>query len=221
MILVFDLDDTLYNEMDFVISGFNSVSSYLSDTYGLPSTAEDMCNILAKYGRGQIFNSILSKYNIFSIKKLKKCISIYRYHQPNIRLFDSARQCIRRFSSYPKYIVTDGNKLVQANKINALNIKHMFTGIYITRNYGTDKEKPSPYCFKKIQAKENVQPQKIVYIGDNSNKDFVEIKKLGFKTIRIKQGFYKNIHVSKEYEAEFILSSLDELDTEFILSLKG
>jgi len=220
MILVFDLDDTLYNEVDFVKSGFSSVSNYLSNTYKLPSTFEDMCNLLSKDGRGQIFNKILDKYNFFSIKRLKKCISIYRYHKPNIRLFDSAERCLQRFSAFTKYIVTDGNKLVQANKIKALNIMSMFTGIYITRNYGIDKEKPSPYCFLKIQARENSNPQNIVYIGDNSNKDFVGIKKLGFKTVRIKTGFYKDILVSKEYEAEFVLSSLDEIDSVFLSNLE-
>lgn len=221
MILVFDLDDTLYNEMDFIKSGFNAVSDYLSNTYGLPSTFEEMCVVLDKYGRNQIFDKILKKYNVYSIVKVKKCISLYRYHKPNIALSDSAQRCIERFSSYSKYIVTDGNKLVQASKINALNIKQKFVGIYITRNYGIDKEKPSPYCFRKIQMKENAQEKDIVYIGDNSNKDFVGIKELGFRTIRIKQGFYKNIILSEEYEAEYTLSSLDELNAKFLSRMTG
>jgi len=219
MILVFDLDDTLYNEMDFIEGGFKAVSTYLSNTYDLPETFGDMCSIFNKEGRNHVFNKILKKYNIFSTDKLKKCVSIYRYHKPNIKIYDSAKRCIQRFLTWPKYIVTDGNKLVQANKIKALNIKHFFKHIYITRNYGIDKEKPSTYCFKKIQSKENVQTKRIVYIGDNSNKDFVNLKKIGIKTIRIKQGFYKDVFISKKYEAEYIISSFDELDEQFFLRM--
>jgi putative hydrolase of the HAD superfamily len=219
MILVFDLDDTLYNEMDFIKSGFNAVSNYLSNTYGLPSTSVDMFTFFNEDGRSQIFNKTLKKYNIFSVDKLRKCVSIYRYHKPNIEIYDSAKRCIQRFLSWTKYIVTDGNKLVQANKVNALNIKQFFKHIYITRNYGIDKEKPSPYCFKKIQAKENVQAKNIVYIGDNSNKDFINLKKIGIRTIRIKQGFYKDVFLTRDHEAEYIISSFDELNEQFFLQM--
>jgi len=219
MILVFDLDDTLYNEMDFIKSGFNAVSNYLSNTYGLPSTLGDMCFIFDKDGRNRVFDKLLKKYNIFSSKKLKKCVSIYRYHKPNIKIYDSAKRCLQRFITWSKYIVTDGNKLVQANKIKALNIKHFFEHIYITRNYGIDKEKPSTYCFNKIQEKENVYTKNIVYIGDNSNKDFVNLKKIGIRTIRIKQGFYKDTFISKDHEAEYIVSSFDELGEQFFLRM--
>ena len=33
MIIVFDLDDTLYEEITYVRSGFKAVASYLSQTY--------------------------------------------------------------------------------------------------------------------------------------------------------------------------------------------
>jgi putative hydrolase of the HAD superfamily len=219
MVLVFDLDDTLYEELTFIKSGFNAASDYLSKTYGIPSTYKEMLAILDTAGRGQIFNILLKQYNIYSMRNVRKCISVYRCHKPNISLNESAKQCLQRFSSFHKYIITDGNKLVQTNKINALNIRPLFTGIYITRNYGIDKEKPSPYCFMKIRDREKVPPKDIVYIGDNSYKDFVGIKKLGFRTIRIRQGFYKDVLLSKEYDAEYTLSSLDELDKALLLSM--
>jgi len=216
MILVFDLDDTLYPEITFIKNGFRAVSNFLSVTYGLPSTFQRMLDMFTAEGRNRIFDKLLAEYHLTSVKRIRQCVSIYRYHKPDIILSGAAQRCLGMFSSYRKYIVTDGNSRVQANKINALNIRHLFTGIYITRNYGIDKEKPSPYCFLKIQQRESVPKREIVYIGDNSNKDFVEIKKLGFRTVRIRQGFYKDVIPSDEYEAEFILSSLDELNEDLL-----
>ncbi|WP_214515343.1 hypothetical protein, partial [Mycobacterium tuberculosis] len=37
MIVVFDLDDTLYDELTYVQSGFQAVAGYLRDTYGMPA----------------------------------------------------------------------------------------------------------------------------------------------------------------------------------------
>ena len=35
MIIVFDLDDTLYDEIDFVNNGFNEVANYLKKKFGI------------------------------------------------------------------------------------------------------------------------------------------------------------------------------------------
>tara|TARA_B100001093_G_C26764715_1_gene987337 strand:+ start:801 stop:992 length:192 start_codon:yes stop_codon:yes gene_type:complete len=35
LIIVFDLDDTLYNEIDFVNNGFNVVANYLKKKFGV------------------------------------------------------------------------------------------------------------------------------------------------------------------------------------------
>ncbi len=42
----------------------------------------------------------------------------------------------------------------------------------------------------------------IVYIGDNPNKDFVNIKKLGFRTIRVLKGMFSNSNKETKFEAE-------------------
>ena len=39
LVLVFDLDDTLYDELTYVHSGFRAVSSFLEAEYNLPAEA--------------------------------------------------------------------------------------------------------------------------------------------------------------------------------------
>jgi putative hydrolase of the HAD superfamily len=51
----------------------------------------------------------------------------------------------------------------------------------------------------------------IVYIGDNPNKDFVNIKKLGFRTIRVLKGMFSNSNKETKFEAELNILSLVEL----------
>ncbi|HOJ77869.1 MAG TPA: HAD family hydrolase [Bacillota bacterium] len=213
MILVFDLDDTLYDELTYVQSGFKAVAGFLEQTAKIP--AENgfhlMWQQLESEGRGAVFDRLLQQYGIYSKGLVRRCLMVYRTHQPMLKLFPAAAACLDRFNEYPKYLVTDGNKLVQQRKIEALGIKHLFKHCYITHRYGIKNAKPSPYCFLKICERERLNPAQVVYIADNPQKDFVGIKPLGFKTIRLMQGQYRGLELAKDYEAEWRIGSLSDL----------
>ena len=214
MILVFDLDDTLYEEITYVKSGFKAVSDYLLKRSNIPKNESFniMVKILELEGRGKIFDKMLSEFKLNSKKYIRECLSVYRLHKPYIELYDSAKRCLDRFSDIPKYIVTDGNKIVQKRKINSLDLKNTFKRIFITHQYGLKYSKPSSYCFEKITKLENIKPNKIVFIGDDPKKDFVGIKPLGFKTIRVMTGNHRFEKLKPEYEADISIKSLDEIN---------
>lgn len=219
MVLVFDLDDTLYSEVTYVKSGFWAVAEYLSNNFALDQSEvfNKLNFFFKKEGRGKVFNLLLENYNMLSKKKVKKCLSVYRTHKPFIKVDDSAIKCINRFAAYPKYLVTDGNKNVQQNKIEALQIKQYFKKTFLTHNYGVKHSKPSPYCFLKIAEKEKLSEyNQIIYIGDNPNKDFTGIKPLGFKTIRIRQGMFETLTLDKKHEAHIEIKSLSEIDNNLL-----
>ena len=224
MVLVFDLDDTLYRELTYVKSGFWAVAEYLSDSSILDKNeAFDKLNyFLEKEGRGNVFNSVLESYNLLSKRKVKKCLSVYRTHQPSIKVDNSALKCLKRFADYPKYLVTDGNKIVQRNKVEALQIEKYFKKIFLTHNYGLKHSKPSPYCLIKIAEKEKLSEySQIIYIGDNPNKDFIGIKPLGFKTIRIRQGMFEALTLDKKHEAHIEIKNLSEIDNNLLDKLNS
>jgi putative hydrolase of the HAD superfamily len=220
LVLVFDLDDTLYDEMTFVKSGFRAVAGYLGETGRIPATkALEFMEDRLKQGREGVFDDLLREYGIFSKRLVRKCLAVYRSHKPEITLAPDAGRCLARFVHYPKYIVTDGNKLVQANKIRALGLEDKVVYAYITHRYGLKHAKPSPYCFLKICEREGVPPSRVVYFGDNPHKDFAGIKPLGFKTVRVLKGPYRLVEKEKEYEAGRKVCSLDEVDEEFLRNL--
>ena len=110
-----------------------------------------------------------------------------------------------------KYIVTDGNKLVQKNKIDKLGIKKYFKKIFISRCYGVKYEKPSLYCFKKIIKLERCKWKDLVYIGDNPKKDFINLNKKGSMTIRLMRGNYKKINCANIlYNAKYSFKSMNK-----------
>lgn len=215
MIVVFDLDDTLYSEISFVKSGFKAVSAHISSEVkeNEKQVFEKMLEVLKTRGRGQVFNLVLDQYGIKTKSKVKKCLSIYRTHFPDIDLPTESLSVLKKLSKlHALYVVTDGNKVVQENKLKALKVSNYVKKVMPTHNYGISKSKPSTYCFELIRKWEKTSFNDMIYIGDNPNKDFINIKKLGMNTIRINQGMFKDVFLSEEYTARFKVSKLSEIE---------
>lgn len=212
-VIVFDMDDTLYDEFDFVKSGFKAVSLFLEDQYSIQQydSYQWMWNRLQHRGRGSIFDDLLKEYGLFKKTLAKKCVSIYRLHKPNIKLPSESVKVLKQLENYPLYLVTDGNKIVQSNKVQALQLDDYMDKCFITYRHGLKHSKPSPYCFQLIAKREKVEPEHIVYIGDNPSKDFVGIKSLGFRTIRIMTGQHVKKQVPEEFNAEICIQHISEL----------
>ena len=209
MIAVFDLDDTLYNEISFVKSGFNEVSKLLSKETQLNKNFiyKRLTQILNDYGRGKVFDIFLKENNLQKKKFLSKCLSVYRSHKPKIELYTDSVSLLSQLYKKP-YIVTDGNKLVQKNKIIHLGLQKQVKKAFITHNYGLKHAKPSIYCFNKIKVREKIDWGEMIYVGDNPFKDFVNLNKLGVKTVRIMRGPYKDVMSNDQYDAKYHIKNL-------------
>jgi len=223
MILVFDLDSTLYDESSYVSSGLRAVARHLKETFNLEENEvyDHMEKILAEQGRGKIFDEVLQAHQKLSRKNIRKCLSVYRLHTPELSLSPDAERCLERFSDQNMYVVTDGNKIVQSKKARALGLDNKVKRIFITHRYGRHNAKPSTFCFKKIAKIENVPSNMVVYIGDDPRKDFVNLKPAGFKTVRILKGPYKDLRADSQYDALISIESLDELDDVLLSKLEN
>ena len=212
LLLIFDLDDTLYEEETFVLSGFKAVASMARSRWQLdPKETENTLKTLLKtQGRGTIFDTWLKQNGLYSQQAVKTCVQCYRSHKPDIRL-NSAAQLLLPQLPKPLYLVTDGNKQVQANKVKALGIEHYFKKILITHRYGIKHAKPSIYCFDRIRQLEKCQWPDMMYIGDNPNKDFINLNRQGAVTVRLLTGMFKNLKVPQTADAKHTLKDLKEL----------
>ncbi|MCD6231216.1 HAD hydrolase-like protein, partial [Candidatus Aerophobetes bacterium] len=87
--ILFDLDDTLYDEMQFVKGGFKAVSLYISRNNNISQNAvyQLLLDVLEKYGRGHTFDIGLKKLGLYSKKLIPKLVEVYRIHKPNLSLY--------------------------------------------------------------------------------------------------------------------------------------
>jgi len=216
LIIIFDLDDTLYLRKSFVTSGIENVVDFIY-LKNKKKSKKNLFKILSNIFKN---NNIKLKLNFFlkelflSKKYLKDCINIFRYSKKKIFLYKDAKN-ILKFYKKKCYLITDGNKLVQQDKIHQLGIKKFFKKIYITNTYGIKYQKPSLFCFKKIKRLEKCSFDQMVYIADNPKKDFVNCNKVGILTVRILRGEFKNLKVTRNFDAKYKIKDLKEINELF------
>lgn len=213
MIIVFDMDDTLYPERSYVESGFRAVAEFGLRQYGWDAaeSLRDMLATLDREGRGAVFDRWLASHGALSRAAVRKCVAVYRHHRPRLELYPEARDVLARLSSHPLYVVTDGHKVVQALKARSLGLDAMVRKVYVTHRYGVANAKPSLRCFDLIRARERAEWRDLVHVGDNPRKDFVALNRVGAHTVRVTTGAHAAVAAEPGFDAGHRIATLAEL----------
>ena len=202
MIIAFDLDDTLYDEIDFVYNGFNSVARYLEKKSNLKKkiTLKFLKKNFLKNKNQKLFNLLSKNFDLkLSISQIKKLVNLYRYNSYSLKMKKERSLVLNKIFKQKKlYLVTDGNPKVQQLKIKKLKIKEYFKKIYYTFLFGGKAHKPSLKTFNYIIKREKIDYSKLIYIGDNPFKDFKNLNKKGAITIRFINGYYRNTLIKRK-----------------------
>lgn len=187
--VIFDLDDTLYSEKQYVKSGYKKISEYL----GKSDAAQRLWHFF-ECGKPAI-DCYLEE--IGEIYKKAECLNIYREQMPEIELYDGVRNLILNLKKkvIKVGIITDGRPEGQHNKIIALGLEDLVDDIIITDELGGIQfRKPNDIAFRIMQNRWRVPFEQLVYVGDNPNKDFQAPRQLGMRWIYLfnKNGIYSN-----------------------------
>lgn len=214
--LVFDLDDTLFSEREFVYSGFDAVDTWLRKEKAIAGFRERAKAEFDSGVRGKIFDRALLLLGVPQNGRLvERMVEVYRDHQPRIRLFQDAEWALEYFSSRCRLaLLTDGYLTVQQRKVAALELSGRFATIVYSDRFGREGWKPSPRPYEQIITDLGCAPAECAYVGDNPAKDFVTAKRLGWFTIRVRRprGEYFEARGDENHEADAEIESLQELD---------
>lgn len=176
--VIFDLDDTLYREKDYVKSGYRAVSEYFGGGY------EDKLWNYFESGKPAI-DELLKELGREDEKE--KAVEIYRTHKPSIHLYDGVFEMIETLKSrgIKVGIITDGRPEGQKNKLEALGID--VDDVIITDELGGAQfRKPCDIAFRIMITRWRLHPAQVVYVGDNEAKDFQACRQLGIKSVLFK-----------------------------------
>lgn len=184
MVVVFDLDDTLFPEMDYVRSAYREIAR--------------------RYG-WKYLDMMLSAANpreAFDVTGLPvdEELRIYRTHRPDIALPWQSLYTLAalRNKGHKLGVVTDGRSLTQRHKIEALRLDRFVRPdmIFISEEVGSGKT--SGESFRRIMT-EYGDSEQYIYVGDNPEKDFVAANGLGWLTICLLGGADGNNLFSQDF----------------------
>lgn len=215
MVLVFDLDDTLYDESTYVESGFRAVAEHAEREHGWDAreSLATMKRILARDGRGAVFDRWLDSHGARSAALVSTCVRVYRHHRPSIRFAAGVDRLLDRLAvKHRLYVITDGHKVAQARKIEALGLEARIEKAYITHRYGVRHKKPSTHCFELIRRRERCAWSEMAYVADDPAKDFVNLNPLGVHTVRVLTGRHASLRAAPGYDARHTIADLDHLE---------
>jgi putative hydrolase of the HAD superfamily len=187
-VVVFDLDDTLYKEIDYVCSGRRHV-------YGLmPGIEEKMSEqALLTYPLDEDVWGILCGVMALPSSVKESMLWAYRVHTPDIELDVRVAEYIAmlKTNTHALAVLTDGRILTQQLKLKALGLEHL--PVYVSEVW--DGLKPAPGRFEAIEAR--WPHAKYMYVGDNPRKDFVTPNQLDWVTVGLRDDG-RNIHSQQQ-----------------------
>ena len=221
--VVFDMDDTLYFERDYVKSGFRAVAVAVAERSEV--SQEDAFALLWGHfeagTRGTTFNELLARYpelgEAFAIPDL---VAIYREHMPTIDLLPEMERLMLelRTRHVPLGVITDGPYASQRAKADALALERYADAVILTDTWGEDFWKPHPKAFEEMSKSLGVSHEQLIYIGDNPSKDFHAPAQLGWQSVRLRLSEQLRFeHEHGEYRPTKEVTSVAEL-REFLLA---
>jgi len=180
-VYMFDLDNTLYSEVDYLETAYLKIAATLKSQYSV--SQNDIFLFLKQefqfFGRNQLFNKL---YNFLSAKKLEidnerifvdYCLSILREVQSphKIFLYNHIYSILGYLTNNSKKIVviTNGNVEQQKNKIRLIDwmgfdekIDFVFANLYAP--------KPDPKSFHEyVRGRYFLNDEQGIFIGDSAS----------------------------------------------------
>ena len=214
--LMFDLDNTLYDERQYFALAFQDISRYLAPLCN--AEAERLWAFLnaefeekgSQYPR--FFEFILKKLGIFSPVLDAEVLRLYESVGGTLTLYPDAQELLARLQGNTKMaIITNGRVEAQSNKAKLLGVAPYVDYICYARKLGKENEKPNPLPFLKTMDILGVSPKEAVYVGDDPKTDIAGARGVGMVAVRIIRGEMKDVPNLNGSHPDLEIGTMDEL----------
>lgn len=187
--VVFDLDDTLYLERDYVRSGFFHVAKFMGRSEVERRDLDAWLGRAFETGiRGDTFDRLLAAKPAlskgFSVGQL---VAEYRAHRPVISMLPGMDGALERLRDRGVRlgVLSDGRLESQLAKADALHLDKWFDPVLLTASH-VGFAKPATDGFEWIGNAWQIAGAELAYVADNPLKDFIAPRRLGWLTVRLR-----------------------------------
>ncbi|WP_343517615.1 HAD family hydrolase [Sphingomonas sp.] len=213
--IVFDLDDTLYRECDYVRSGIRSVDVWVQWQLGVYGFAGAATRLWNAGHRERLFDTTLAEIGAAADPAtIAAMVAVYRDHIPRIRLAADARAFLTGDHGCGLALISDGFGVTQRRKAGALGLsRYGFDPVIFTDDWGRAFWKPHRRAFETVETAHRGRSRRFVYVADNPAKDFLAPRALGWATVQIDRAraVHSRTPPSDAHRADIHIRSLREL----------
>lgn len=195
--IIFDLDNTLFDQSDYDIGAFEEIEKKLSEITQRPlkdlaiflHTHKLKMGVLYPY----LFNDAIAAYKLPS-HYLSVMLKIYykhdgKYISQKASLIPALHEILNETRLF---VVTNGQKNVQQTKIDRLQLNDYFCDIVLCEPKSPDSLKPNRYAFDLLNKRHNLNS--VVMVGDTIETDglFAKNAKIPFIHFSYKDYLHEN-----------------------------
>lgn len=208
--IVFDLDDTLYPQVEFKRSGFRAVAAWLEER-GLArseTVAGAMDGTIERLGPSHplMFDELVAETGL-DRALIPELVEVFRAHKPDIAPYPGVEELLSHLrGKFRLGLLTDGLARVQRSKVEALGLAPFFDEIVFSDERATSK--PDPALFEHFEKLWNLKGEELAHIADNPAKDFVGANGRGWLTVRVLTGEHAAKRAAKGFEASTAIETL-------------
>ncbi|NLX10377.1 MAG: HAD family hydrolase [Chloroflexi bacterium] len=212
--IVFDLDDTLYPERDYALSGFRAVAHWADSRLGIPAGQgyAELRRMFEQGVRGDTFNRWLAAHGVPADGWIEELVQVYRTHIPVLTPFPEVPALLAALRPHYRIgLVSDGYLDVQRQKFAALRLADYFDAVVFSDEWGREAWKPSIFPFVRVAQMLRVEPRRAMYVADNPTKDFLGARRAGLTTVWCRRAHGEYTHLeppTDEHEPDWSIPSL-------------
>lgn len=186
--VLFDLDDTLYDERSFVEGAMGEVARFLAAREGVDADVVHglLLEELNRSGRGRVFDVVLAQLDL-PLRLVPTLVYVYRSARPRISLFDDAGPLLDSLlhAGFATGVLTDGSAIVQDAKIDLLGLRPRLDVVILTDAVGAGSPKPHVLGFQVGCDLLGIPPERVWYVGNDLRKDYAGPRRLGIRSIHV------------------------------------
>ena len=184
---IFDLDDTLYEREQFVLSGFAAVAEALERRFDLPAAwvLATLKRARVRGHEGRELQALCADHGLPE-SLIPGLVDVVRHHEPTLTLGSVASAVIAqmRADGWRLAILTNGLPATQRAKVAALGLDARVDVVLYAEEHAPGG-KPSRAAFDAALAAVGVPGARAVFIGDDLARDIQGARAAGLFTLRV------------------------------------
>lgn len=187
----FDLDDTLFPQSAWLAGAWHAVADRAARD-GIDPVALHRALVATAAGgsdRGRIIDRALECIGASDVDTAPLVDAFRTYRPRELEPYPGAEDALRRLTErVPLGLVSDGDPLIQATKLDVLGLSGLFTVIVWSDEWGRAHRKPDPAPFRRAVDLLGRPASEIVYVGDRPEKDVAGACAAGLRAVRVRTG---------------------------------